>query len=58
MPDPNLLPGYPLESLQIEPKTGKYLTQLSKADQAEAWKKSLGKPLADFITPRIRATAP
>ncbi|HTE21809.1 MAG TPA: non-canonical purine NTP pyrophosphatase [Candidatus Limnocylindria bacterium] len=48
-PDSNVLPGYPLESLQIDPASGKYITELSREEQAEAWRESLGKPLAEFI---------
>ena len=49
IPDSNTLPGYPLESLQLDPKSGKYITALSRDEQAEAWRESLGSPLADFI---------
>lgn len=44
-----MLPGYPLESLQIDPESGKYITQLSKEEQADRWRRPLGLPLANFI---------
>lgn len=47
------LPGYPLESLQIDPESGKYLTEFTPQEQAEAWRKSLGQKLAAFIQQNI-----
>jgi 8-oxo-dGTP diphosphatase len=44
-----ILPGYPLESLQIDPESGKYITELSKEEQADKWRRPLGSPLASFI---------
>jgi 8-oxo-dGTP diphosphatase len=48
-PDKNRLPGYPLESIQVDPKSGKYITELSADEQANSWRESLGEPLAMFI---------
>jgi 8-oxo-dGTP diphosphatase len=48
-PHDNLLPGYPLESLQIDPKSEKYMTELSKEEQADRWQQPIGIPLARFI---------
>lgn len=48
-PDKNRLPGYPLESIQIDPERGKYITELSAEEQADSWRESLGAPLARFI---------
>lgn len=48
-PNVNILPGYPLESLQIDPKSGKYITELSKEEQADRWRQPLGTPLVTFI---------
>jgi XTP/dITP diphosphohydrolase len=48
-PHDNLIPGYPLESLQIDPKSEKYMTELSKEEQAERWQHPIGIPLAAFI---------
>jgi inosine/xanthosine triphosphate pyrophosphatase family protein len=49
LPDTNILPGYPLESIQIDPQSGKYITELSQDEQAAAWHETLGIPLAKFI---------
>jgi 8-oxo-dGTP diphosphatase len=49
-PDSNVLPGYPLESIQIDSKTGKYITELSPEEQAVSWRETLGVPLAEFIS--------
>ena len=43
------IPGYPLESIQVNPETGRYLAELSEKEQAEFWQKKIGRPLADFI---------
>ncbi len=48
-PNTTILPGYPLESLQIDPQTGKYITELSKEEQADRWRQPLGAPLTNFI---------
>jgi 8-oxo-dGTP diphosphatase len=48
-PSPIIQPGYPLESLQIEPVSGKYMSELSREDQDAFWQKAIGKPLSDFI---------
>lgn len=48
-PNATILPGYPLESLQIDPQTGKYITELTKEEQADRWRQPLGEPLANFI---------
>jgi 8-oxo-dGTP diphosphatase len=48
-PNATILPGYPLKSLQIDPQTGKYITELSKEEQADRWRQPLGAPLANFI---------
>ncbi|HMI09132.1 MAG TPA: non-canonical purine NTP pyrophosphatase [Candidatus Saccharimonadales bacterium] len=49
-PDSNTLPGYPLESIQIDPQSSKYITELSPEEQAASWRETLGAPLAKFIT--------
>lgn len=44
-----LLPGYPLESLQIEPESGKYIAEMPEEEQAAFWQKGIGQFLADFV---------
>jgi XTP/dITP diphosphohydrolase len=48
-----VVPGYPLESIQIEPDTGKYVSEMSEADQAAFWQRSIGEPLARFIDSNV-----
>lgn len=49
-----LLPGYPLESLQIEPESGKYIAEMSENEQAAFWQKGIGQFLADFVQEAYR----
>ncbi len=43
------IPGYPLESLQIDPETGMYIAEMSEAEQAEFWQRAIGSELCRFI---------
>lgn len=47
------IPGYPLESIQIDPNSEKYMTELSKEEQADRWQHSIGIPLAAFINKHL-----
>lgn len=48
-PSPVIQPGYPLESLQIEPESGKYMSELTQEEQDKFWQKAIGKPLLEFM---------
>ncbi len=48
-PSPILLPGYPLESLQIDPQTGRYISEMSEEERAAFWQRTLGQALRAFI---------
>lgn len=48
-PSPTTVPGYPLESIQIDPTTGKYISEMSQSDQDEFWQRAIGTPLAAFV---------
>lgn len=48
-PSPTILPGYPLESLQIDPISGKYISEMSQVEQDSFWEDAIGRTLADFI---------
>ncbi len=39
------LPGYPLESMQFDLKTNKYVVEMTKAEQDKFWQNSIGKEL-------------
>ncbi|HET7098984.1 MAG TPA: non-canonical purine NTP pyrophosphatase [Patescibacteria group bacterium] len=41
--------GYPLESLQIEPVSGKYMSELTQGEQDMFWQKAIGQPLLEFV---------
>ncbi|MBI4021414.1 MAG: hypothetical protein HY369_04160 [Candidatus Aenigmarchaeota archaeon] len=43
------IPGYPLESIQIDPASGKYISDMSQEEQDVFWQREIGKPLQDFI---------
>lgn len=49
-PNRAINPSYPLESLQIDPETGRFISDMSEEGQALFWQKVIGKPLADFVT--------
>lgn len=48
-PSPKSIPGYPLESIQIEPETGQYISEMSQAEQDTFWQKKIGAELCHFI---------
>ncbi len=48
-PSPKMVEGFPLESLQIDPKTDKYISEMSKDELAGFWQNSIGAPLSRFI---------
>lgn len=49
-PSKKIVEGFPLESLQIDPQSGKYIPEMSKEELAEFWRSSIGIPLAKFMT--------
>ncbi len=44
-----MIPGYPLESLQIDPGSEKYISEMSEAEQAAFWQRAIGSELCRFI---------
>lgn len=48
-PSAKILEGYPLESLQIDPDTGRYLSELSLEEGKFFWQKHIGEKVAAFI---------
>ncbi len=48
-PSPHRLEGYPLESLQIDPATGRYIAEMSEAERAAFWRRLLGDELLDLV---------
>ena len=45
----DVVPGYPLESIQVDPESGKYVSEMSKEEQASFWQKSIGSELMSFV---------
>ncbi|MFL5802701.1 MAG: hypothetical protein ACJ8CR_13285, partial [Roseiflexaceae bacterium] len=41
--------GYPLESLQIEPEGGKYISEMTSEEQDAFWQRIVGKELCLFV---------
>lgn len=41
--------GYPLESMQIDPVTGKYIAEMSDEERKLFWQNAIGKELCEFI---------
>ena len=48
-PGSKITEGYPLESLQKDPKTGKYVSEMTRSEAAEFWNRQIGKPLQEFV---------
>ena len=48
-PSPKSVPGYPLESIQIDPETGKYISEMSQEEQDLFWQKAIGGKLCEFV---------
>lgn len=42
--------GYPLESLQVDMKSGKYISEMNQDEQDRFWQESVGKELKEFFT--------
>ncbi len=41
--------GYPLESIQIDPETGKYISEMTPEEMATFWQRTLGDSLCAFV---------
>jgi 8-oxo-dGTP diphosphatase len=44
------VPGYPLESIQIDPETGKYISEMTTEEMTAFWQRTLGAPLCAFVS--------
>ncbi len=44
-----IVSGYPLESIQIDPVTGKYISEMTPEEQAIFWQKNIGEKLCEFV---------
>ena len=49
-PSNKVCPGYPLDSLQIDPESGKYISEmLMEEKNVQLWEKIIGGPLCSFV---------
>jgi hypothetical protein len=48
-PSTTMMPGYPLESLQIDPASGQYISEMSPREQAAFWQRTVGRDLCAFL---------
>lgn len=48
-PSSVMIPGYPLESLQIDPESGRYCSELSAEEQAAFWQRAIGVEVCAFM---------
>lgn len=49
VPSPKTVPGYPLESIQVDSSTGKYISEMNQEEQDTFWQQAIGQPLQQFI---------
>jgi inosine/xanthosine triphosphate pyrophosphatase family protein len=48
-PTTNIQAGYPLESIQIDPASEKYIADMTQEEQDIFWQKAIGDKLLDFV---------
>ena len=48
-PSSAVVDGYPLESIQIDPDSGKYISEMSQDEQDLFWQKAIGTQLCNFV---------
>jgi XTP/dITP diphosphohydrolase len=46
---PIRIPGYPLESIQTDPESGRYVSDMNQDEQDIFWQRTIGKQLCSFI---------
>lgn len=53
-PSDKVVEGFPLESLQIDPHSNKYISEMNKGELADFWRNSIGLPLTRFVADNYR----
>jgi len=48
-PSEKVVEGYPLESIQIDPVSGRYISEMTQEEQDSFWQNAIGKALLDFV---------
>ncbi len=56
-PSQQVVEGYPLESIQVDPVTGKYISEMIIDEQDHFWQRVIGQPLMKFVTDHIALLA-
>ncbi len=49
----HIVEGYPIESIQIDPASGKCIADMTAAEQAQFWQHAIGQPLMQFVGSNI-----
>jgi len=49
-PSSNVVEGYPLESIQTDPATGKIISDMTQLEQDEFWQRAIGQQLQVFVS--------
>jgi inosine/xanthosine triphosphate pyrophosphatase family protein len=49
-PSRTMIPGFPLESIQISPTTGQYLSEMTRGQQDAFWQEVFGAELCEFVS--------
>jgi 8-oxo-dGTP diphosphatase len=53
-PSEKIIPGYPVESLQVDPETGKYISEMTDKEKESFWQRLIGKELSDFVNEAVK----
>lgn len=48
-PCDRIIPGYPLESLQVDPNSGRYIAEMTDAEKDAFWQRLIGNWLVHFV---------
>lgn len=48
-PSKTMVDGYPLESIQKDPVSDRYVSEMSQKEQDIFWQNAIGKPLLEFV---------
>jgi len=48
-PSSKIIEGYPLDSIQINPETNQYISEMTQEEQDNFWQKTIGQELCHFI---------
>lgn len=49
-----MIPGYPLESIQIDKPGGKYMSEMTSEEQDSFWQEKIGRELNEFVNYALR----